>query len=77
LAGASLAFPKHRVNSSVDTVPCLSEVQLKRPLSKAVIIRGMYILLADESNRNPSDRITFFIYGGIIVPLAECLNIHE
>jgi FAD/FMN-containing dehydrogenase len=34
-------------------------------------------LLADESNRNPSDRIRFFIYGGIIVPVERLPEIHD
>ncbi|MFB3917094.1 MAG: hypothetical protein ACE14M_10220 [Terriglobales bacterium] len=37
----------------------------------------MYLLACDESNRNPSDRRRFFIYGGIIVDGDNCLTIHQ
>lgn len=37
----------------------------------------MHLLLADESNRNPSDRIRYFIYGGTIIDCARLLEVHE
>jgi len=37
----------------------------------------MYLLLADETNRNPSDRVNYFIYGGIVVPSSALHEIHQ
>lgn len=37
----------------------------------------MYLLLADEANRNPSNRARYFIYGGIIVAFPLLQEIHQ
>ncbi len=36
-----------------------------------------YLLVTDETNRDPSDESRFFIYGGCIVPTEEAPKIHQ
>lgn len=37
----------------------------------------MYLLVADETNRNPNEKIKFFIYGGVSIPLESAQLIHD
>lgn len=37
----------------------------------------MYILLADETNRRPTADCKFFVYGGLLLPIAKLSELHS
>lgn len=37
----------------------------------------MFLLLTDETNKEPSDAIRFFIYGGLFIPADKAADIHK
>jgi len=37
----------------------------------------MYLLVTDETNKTGSDKVKFFIYGGLIVPLKSLLDLNK